>query len=87
MHAGQSNRLSLPFERHPIIATFDEDTITVYQAYRPETAEWATVNQRLGGPHYSMDHMSWIKPGFLWMMYRSGWASKAGQEHVLAIKI
>lgn len=31
--------------------------------------------------------MTWIKPSFLWMMYRCGWASKTGQERVLAIDI
>jgi hypothetical protein len=31
--------------------------------------------------------MTWIKPSFLWMMYRSGWATKPGQERVLAIAI
>ena len=31
--------------------------------------------------------MSWIKPNFLWMMYRSGWGQKEGQEVVLAVKI
>ena len=31
--------------------------------------------------------MTWIKPSFLWMMYRCGWAQKEGQEHVLAIDI
>jgi len=31
--------------------------------------------------------MTWIKPSFLWMMYRSGWATKPGQEHILATQI
>ena len=31
--------------------------------------------------------MTWIKPSFLWMMYRCGWAEKEGQERVLAIDI
>src|SRR5690349_4107499 len=31
--------------------------------------------------------MTWIKPSFLWMMYRSGWATKPGQQRVLAIQI
>src|SRR4051812_1095692 len=31
--------------------------------------------------------MTWIKPSFLWMMYRCGWATKPGQERVLAITI
>jgi len=31
--------------------------------------------------------MTWIKPSFLWMMYRCGWAEKENQERVLAIDI
>lgn len=31
--------------------------------------------------------MTWIKPSFLWMMYRCGWATKPGQERVLAVRI
>lgn len=31
--------------------------------------------------------MTWIKPSFLWMMYRSGWSRKEGQERVLAVEI
>jgi hypothetical protein len=34
-----------------------------------------------------MDRMTWIKPSFNWMMYRSGFASKPGQEFVLGIDI
>jgi hypothetical protein len=29
----------------------------------------------------------WIKPSFLWMMYRCGWATKPLQERVLAVEI
>ena len=31
--------------------------------------------------------MTWIKPNFLWMMYRSGWGTKQGQEVILAIRL
>ncbi|WP_432161701.1 DUF4291 domain-containing protein [Streptomyces tendae] len=31
--------------------------------------------------------LTWIKPSFLWMMYRCGWATKEGQETVLAVEI
>jgi len=31
--------------------------------------------------------MSWIKPNFLWMMYRSGWGAKPGQQVILAIAL
>lgn len=34
-----------------------------------------------------MGRMTWIKPNFLWMMYRSGWAQKKNQEVILAIRI
>ncbi|TYC18335.1 DUF4291 domain-containing protein [Actinomadura syzygii] len=33
------------------------------------------------------DRMTWVKPYFLWMMYRCGWGMKAGQETVLAVEI
>ncbi len=31
--------------------------------------------------------MTWIKPSFLWLMERSNWGHKAGQEHILAVRI
>ncbi|MEI5135083.1 DUF4291 domain-containing protein [Streptomyces libani] len=31
--------------------------------------------------------LTWIKPSFLWMMYRCGWGTKADQETVLAVEI
>jgi hypothetical protein len=71
--------------RH-ILAQFDADSIVVYQAYRPSIADFAVSNQRFGG-EFSFSRMSWIKPNFLWMMYRSGWATKEGQERILAIRL
>jgi uncharacterized protein DUF4291 len=71
--------------RH-ILAQFDADTIVVYQAYRPEIGLYAARHGRFGDG-FSMNRMSWIKPNFLWMMYRSGWGTKEGQEFVLAIRL
>ena len=31
--------------------------------------------------------MSWIKPNFLWMMYRSAWGTKEGQEITLGLRL
>jgi hypothetical protein len=31
--------------------------------------------------------LTWIKPSFLWMMYRCGWGAKEGQETVHAVDI
>lgn len=69
-----------------IRATYDENTITVYQAYNNEIAKEA-VQKGTFGSLFKMNRTTWIKPSFLWMMYRSGWATKKGQERVLAIKI
>lgn len=69
--------------RH-ILAQFNEDYVIVYQAYRPSIADFAVEHQYFGGD-FSFSRMSWIKPNFLWMMYRCGWASKEGQEKVLAV--
>jgi hypothetical protein len=69
-----------------IRAVYDEQTLTVYQAYRKEIAKPAIVHQKFVPP-FKMERMTWIKPSFLWMMYRAGWATKEKQEHILAIKI
>lgn len=71
--------------RH-ILAQFDVDSIVVYQAYRQSITTHAVEHQCFGG-EFSYSRMSWIKPNFLWMMFRSGWAAKEGQEHILAIRL
>jgi hypothetical protein len=71
--------------RH-ILAQFDEHSIVVYQAYRPSIGHFTARHGYFGG-EFSLSRMSWIKPNFLWMMYRCGWASKQGQEVVLAIRL
>lgn len=69
-----------------IRAVYTDETIRVYQAYNRTIAEEAVKNGTFG-MHFSMNRMTWIKPSFLWMMYRCGWAQKENQEHVLAIDI
>ncbi len=75
-----------PSGRH-ILAHADASTIVVYQAYLPAIAAFALKNGVLGGPEFSFSRMSWIKPNFLWMMYRSAWATSPGQETVLGLRI
>lgn len=67
-------------------AVYDDATITVYQAYSPAIAEPAVAAGRFVPP-FKRERMTWIKPSFLWMMYRCGWAEKPGQERVLAISL
>src|SRR4051794_19676692 len=69
-----------------ILAQFDEDTIIVYQAYRPEIGTFAIEKGYFGGD-FKYSRMSWIKPDFLWMMYRSQWGQAEGQEVILAVRL
>ncbi|MGL5939827.1 MAG: DUF4291 domain-containing protein [Waterburya sp.] len=69
-----------------ILAQYDLDSIIVYQAYRPAIGNFAAEHGYFGG-EFNLSRMTWIKPNFLWMMYRSGWGTKKGQEVILAVRI
>jgi Domain of unknown function (DUF4291) len=71
--------------RH-ILAQYDAESVFVYQAYRPSIGAYAISHGYFGG-EFSYTRMSWIKTNFLWMMYRSGWGTKPGQELTLAIRL
>ncbi|WP_379966899.1 DUF4291 domain-containing protein [Epilithonimonas sp. UC225_85] len=73
-----------PQTGHHIMAQFDDEKIVVYQSYRKSIGKFAVKNQYFGG-EFSLERMTWIKPNFLWMMYRNGWGTKGNQECVLAI--
>lgn len=83
-----SNILERILKKHKneIRAVYNDETIRVYQAYNNAIAAKA-VELGTFGSGFKMDRMTWIKPSFLWMMYRCGWATKDNQEHVLAIDI
>jgi hypothetical protein len=71
--------------RH-ILAQFDDQTIVVYQGYNPEIGLYTAERGHFGSA-FSFARMTWIKPNFLWMMYRSGWGSKENQEVTLALRL
>ena len=71
-----------------IRATHNEQTIRVYQAYGDTIANSALATGTFCPPLFRMNRMTWIKPSFLWMMYRSGWGYKdINQSRILAIDI
>ncbi|KOG13368.1 MULTISPECIES: DUF4291 domain-containing protein [Streptomyces] len=72
--------------KYRIRALHTPDTVTVYQAYPPAIGLPAARDGRFPAA-WKRDRMTWIKPSFLWMMYRSGWGTKEGQETVLAVEI
>ncbi|MFD7612838.1 DUF4291 domain-containing protein [Streptomyces sp. NPDC059828] len=72
--------------KHQIRAVHTASTVTVYQAYDPAIGIPAARDGRFPAA-WKRDRMTWIKPSFLWMMYRCGWAGKPGQQTVLAVEI
>jgi hypothetical protein len=85
-------KLKWPTTGNCILANYDEHSIVVYQAYNSNIAEQIVKSQNFHSDEcvkagYNMNRMTWIKTNFLWMMFRCGWASKANQERVLAIRI
>src|SRR4051812_17482505 len=69
-----------------ILAHHDADWIVVYQAYNPRIGLQAVREQRFGD-EFSFGRMTWIKPNFAWMMYRSGWGTKPDQEVTLGLRL
>lgn len=82
--AGTATGTVIP--RHQIRAVHTATTVTVYQAYAPHLGVPAARDGRFP-PAWKRERMTWIKPSFLWMMYRCGWAAKPDQETVLAVEI
>ncbi|MFD5032120.1 DUF4291 domain-containing protein [Streptomyces sp. NPDC058405] len=76
----------MPEPKHRIRALHTPTTITVYQAYPPPIGLPTARDGRFPST-WKRDRMTWIKPSFRWMMYRSGWAGKEGQETILAVEI
>ncbi|KAI0901276.1 hypothetical protein F4806DRAFT_451692 [Annulohypoxylon nitens] len=88
MTAPNSVRKDIVKQRQ-IRADYDEETITVYQAYNSEIASAAVQKQKLSAsPEFRLTRMTWIKPSWCWMMYRSGYSYKdKNQERILALKM
>ena len=77
----------LPETGKHIIGRLENECLIVYQAFNNQVADYAVKQQKFGGPHYSFNRMSWIKPGFLWMMHRAGWATKENQQRIVGISL
>ena len=65
---------------------YTDQSIVVYQAYDTPIADAALAAGTFVAP-FKRERMTSIKPSFLWMMYRSGWGEKPGQERILAIEL
>ena len=88
-HNKMSKTQSSAAQTREIRAVYDGETITVYQAYNKSIAYAAVEAQRLdASPLFKPSRMTWIKPSWNWMMYRSGYSHKdSNQSHILALKL
>ncbi len=69
-----------------VFAQYDRRCLRVYQAYNPVIAKEAVALQTFG-ENFNVNRMTWIKPSFLWLMYRSNWGTKKNQECILALDV
>jgi len=66
---------------------WDEEGVFVYQAFNEHIANWALQHQEFGGPHFNPVRMTWVKPSFAWVLYRSGYSFKHNQTRILKVKL
>ena len=69
------------------VGEWSEDTVSLYQAFNDAIADYAVENQRLGGPAFDPKRMTWVKPSFGWLLYRSGYGTKHGQNRLLKLQV
>jgi hypothetical protein len=74
----------LPINGRHIVGTFTSKSIVVYQAFDKAIAIPA-LKQNIFVPPFSYSRLSWIKPNFMWMMYRCNWG--LNNDYVLAIHL
>jgi len=67
-------------------AQHTSSSIVVYQAFSPAIADAAVDAGTFVAP-FSFGRMTWVKPSFLWMMARSNWGARRGQERILAVRM
>lgn len=82
-----AQRARWPQEGRQILAQFDDAEIVIYLAFKPSIARAAVANGHFEGSKFSFSRLTWLKPSFLWIMYRSGWATKRDMERVLAVRL
>ena len=70
------------------VGSYDDTYVHVYQAFNTDIADYAVAQQTfVGCPAFNTRRMTWIKPSFAWVCYRSGYGRKHGQERVLRLSL
>jgi hypothetical protein len=72
--------------KRQIIAAFDKEGIMVYQAFRRSIVD-AALARGTFAKGFNVNRMTWIKPSFGWMLYRSDYATKHRQDAIVQVKL
>ncbi|KAL9641861.1 hypothetical protein ABK040_011846 [Willaertia magna] len=79
-------RNTWPSAGNHIIASYTDDAVLVFQAFNDEIADYALQHQKFEGCQaYNDTRMTWVKSNWLWMMYRSNYATKKNQTRILGL--
>ncbi len=78
---------TVPHVGRPLLACFDEATVTVFAAHRPEIGAWAIDHGTLGGPAWRGDRIARFRLSLPRVMSRSERGERAGKEVLLAIAL
>src|SRR6478672_4601560 len=81
-----TNAFTPPINPRRILAHFDDETVVVYQAFRPSIVHYAVENGTFG-KGFGLNRMTWIKPSFGWMLHRSQYATSHNQEAIARVRI
>jgi hypothetical protein len=75
----QAQSARWPASGRHVLAQYDDESVVVYQAYRPSIGQFAAEHGYFGG-EFSLSRMSWIKPNFLWMMTAAAGQRRKGRR-------
>ncbi len=84
--SSKETKLERQVEESSFNAQYSNERVIVYQAYSDLIANELLFGKNLG-QYFSFNRTSWIKTSFLWMMNRSDWSNKKGQERILRISL
>lgn len=78
-----------PGDAHPraLLATFDDATVTVWQAHSHSVADEAVRTNGFGGSSWRTDRMTRFRLSLPSLLYRNGWATRKDRERILAVRV
>lgn len=77
----------LPRAGRPLLATWDETSVVVWQAHRPEVADELLARGRPGGTSWRTDRVTRMRTSLPSLLGRCDWCRRPGRERLLALRL